>query len=336
MLDKENFKNKFNELNKKILNIKDIDVGILGGINEKYWVDCGNKQYLFKYNRDKKDFTDFGEVFTSYICFILGVNCVKAIFSDDLFEREEGKKSGVLVESYRTKNVKESFSLSSLKIKYKLSQMESNTVKSVLSLIKAFCEDNDILLDNNIEEELKEMALMDYLLMQTDRHAKNIEFLVIKKDENKILKLAPMFDNGFCLSLQDSESFNKEYLEELLNKKYLEVDEFCDLKFYIGESKNIFEDNSSIIKDLAKELLQNKKLMKIYQNFCKLNFSEEAEFISSIRKSPLPNLNKDVIKYGIEQRIRFLDLEILKQETILEQKKYNRKENVVKNDIFEL
>lgn len=324
MIDSNTFKKKFKELNNKILNIKDIDVGILGGINEKYWVDCGNKQYLFKYNKNEKDNTDFGEVFTSYICFVLGVKCVKAIFSDDFFESEDKTKTGVLVESYRTKNVIESFSLSSLKTKYKLSQMESNTVKSVLSLVKIFCEDNDILLDNNLEQELKEMALMDFLLMQRDRHAKNIEFLIEKKEGIRVLKLAPMFDNAYSLSLQYSEKFNFVFLEKLLKEKYIELDVlkgYVQPMFYIGESKEIFDENENVTKDLAKELLLNNKLMSIYKNFCKLNLADEVEFISSIRKSPLPNLNKNVIKFGIQSRKRLLDLELLKQETIIEQKK---------------
>lgn len=335
MLDKSRLKKKFKELNKQILEIKNIGEGMLGGIHEKYWVDSGNKQFLFKYNKDDKDYSDFGEVFTSFVCFALGVKCVKAIFCEDFFDCNEQKRFGVLIESYRTKNVVESFSLASLVNKYKRRHCGGYIVSEILSICKEFCEDNNLLLDLNLEQELKEMALLDYLLIQSDRHAKNIEFLVEKVDGIKMLKLAPMFDNGFCLYLNNGQRENVGYLEKLLTKKYVEITlNNLNIKpvFFIGETDDAFDEGECITVDLAKELLRNKKLMNIYEQFKKLNINEEIEFVDSMKKESLPSLNKNLILYGIKNRIKLLDLEILKQEC-----SFNENfEDKVENDIFKL
>jgi len=318
MVVNSKFRKKFEKLNKKILNIKDIDAGILGGIHEKYWIKCDNKDYLFKFNQNEKDLSDFGEVFTSYICYILGVKCVESIFAEDYFGDDANRKRGVLIESYRAKNIRESFSLSSLIEKYKRRNPSNYgyTVDEAIAIAKEFCYDNNIILDENLEQNLKEMALMDYLLIQGDRHAKNIEFLIEEKDGYKKLKLAPMFDNGFCLYLQNLTSKNKQILNKFLTKKIVNVDLTLNNpkpKFYIEKTENFFDEGECIVKDLTTELLQNKKLMNIFEKFCKLNMSDEIEFISSLGKKSIPNINKQLIQYGVTNRIKLLDLELLQQ-----------------------
>ena len=321
MRDNSSFKRKFEKLNKKILNVKDIDAGILGGIHEKYWINCGAKQYLFKYNQSEKDYSDFGEVFTSFICYVLGLKCVKSSFEEDFFEYEGKKKHGVLIESYRTKNVKESFSLSSLLEKYKRRCVSNYgyTAEEAFSVAKEFCLDNNIILDENLEQELKEMALMDYLLTQCDRHAKNIEFLVLEKEGIKVLKLAPMFDNGFCLHLHNSTKENIKTLQKHLIKKYIEVGLTHDNpkpKFYIEKTETLFDEGECIVSDLATELLENKRLMDVYNNFCQLDINEEINFVASMKEGSIPEINKQLINLSIKNRIRLLNNELLRQQFI--------------------
>lgn len=316
MSNSENLKKKFEKLNKRILKIKDIDVGILGGIHEKYWVDCGEKQYLFKYNLGEKDLSDFGEVFTSYLCYILGVKCVKSTFAEDFFDNNSKKSTGTLIESYRTKNIKESFSLSSLLNKYGRRHLFGYTVKEAVCVLNEFVEEKNLILDPNMEQELKEMALIDFLLLQSDRHANNIEFLIEEKDGIKTLKLAPMFDNGACLYLQNANSLNLKCLQILLTNKIIKINydkTNPKPKFYIEETEKINNDTDFLVKDLAKELLSNKKLMNLYEKICKLDIMEEVEFVQSMRIKPIPNLNKNLIKYGVQNRIKLLNEEIFTQ-----------------------
>lgn len=305
---------KFKKLNEMILNIKNIENGMLGGIQEKYWVEVDDKQYLFKYNQSQADFSDFGEVFVSYICYVLGVKCVNAIFCKDFFEDKKFVNNGVLIESYRTEKVEESFSLDSLIKRYLRRETDGYSVKEILKILKDFCKDNNVILDVNIEQELKEMALIDFLLIQSDRHAHNIEFLIENQNGIKTLKLAPMFDNGFSLYLQNNTKTNLQALKELLANKY--VDSFSKKnpmpKFYIKASIN--SNKNCLVKDLAKEIINNKKLKKIFENFCKLNISEELDFVCSLYSRKLPNLNKNLIIYGLQNRINLLNFEFIKHE----------------------
>lgn len=310
----------FKNLNENLLNISSIEEGILGGFKTKYWVKCNNKDYLFKVNSNVcglNDYSDFGEVFTSYLSFVLGYKCVKTVFSRELFNNENNETAGVLVESYRTKNIKESFTLRKLVQKYKRRHFSGNTVNEILEICKEFCEDNRLIFDKNIEQELKDMALMDYLLIQTDRHSGNIEFLVEQKGFKKILRLAPMFDNGYCLYLPSRPNIATKILNELNNGKVEMGLKESNPKpmFYIEESEQIFDDETCVVRDLASELLKNKKLMTLYQNFLNLDFKKELDFMCSIYKKQLPENNYNLILKGVENRIHFLNLELLKQST---------------------
>lgn len=316
MIKNTQIKEMFKKLNENLLNISSIEEGMLGGIKVKYWIKCNKKDYLFKMNAESiSDYSDFGEVFTSYLSFVLGYKCVKSVFSKDLFNDENDETRGVLVESYRTKNVKESFTLRKLIQKYDRRHFSGHTVNEILEICKEFCEDNNLCLDKNMEQELKDMALMDYLLIQTDRHSGNIEFLVEQKGSKKVLKLAPMFDNGYCLYLQNSPAEATKNLNLLTENKIEMGLKLSNPKpmFYIEESENIFDDDNCVVRDLATELLRNKKLMNLYQDFLKLDFEKEVDFICSIYKKNLPENNYNLILKGVENRIYFLNLELLRQ-----------------------
>lgn len=308
----------FKDLQSKILNFQSFD-NALGGICEKYWLISKNKRYLFKYPdrflnsiEPKFDYSDFGEVFTSYLSYYLGFKCVKSIFYQGVFD---DKSWGTLVEDFRNKNVVETVSLRLLKEKYKYDKVKYSC-DAVFKICKFFAEDNNLKIDENLEQELKEMALMDYLLIQTDRHASNIEFLIEKnKMGEKVLKLAPMFDNGFCLFLNYSEkdialinsslkTGNNYYSNGVLEKT----------RFYIaGKNKTRSSEEDYIVENLALEILRNKKLELLYDKFKELDFEAEINFICSIYKRKLPEIFKETLLLGVKDRVKQLDLEICKQ-----------------------
>jgi len=68
MVENSKVKEMFRKLNEKLVNFSDIEsADMLSGLSPKYWVKCNNKDYLFKYSNVYSDYTDFGEVFTSYL-----------------------------------------------------------------------------------------------------------------------------------------------------------------------------------------------------------------------------------------------------------------------------
>lgn len=308
----------FKDLQNKMIEFQNFD-NALGGICEKYWLISKNKRYLFKFPDSflnsidpKYDYSDFGEVFTSYLSYYLGYKCVKSKFYQGVFDN---KSWGTLIEDFRNKNVVETISLRLLKEKYKFDSPYYSCGK-VLKICKFFAEDNNLKIDENLEQELKEMALMDYLLIQTDRHASNIEFLIEKnKMGEKVLKLAPMFDNGFCLFLNFTEKDIKLINNSLKEKSnYYVKGVLQQTRFFIG-NKNAKGGTDDLFKieNLASEILSNKKLELLYDKFKELDFEAEINFICSIYKRKLPEIIKETLLLGVKDRVNKLDLEICKQ-----------------------
>lgn len=308
----------FKDLQNKIINFQSFD-NALGGVCEKYWLISKNKRYLFKFpsgffssKEPKFDYSDFGEVFTSYLSYYLGYKCVKSVFYQGVFD---DKSWGTLIEDFRNKNVVETISLRLLKEKYRYDKV-SYSCERVYKICKFFAEDNNLKIDENLEQELKEMALMDYLLIQTDRHANNIEFMIEKnKSGEKVLKLAPMFDNGFCLFLNFSEK-DVELINSSLRagNNYYSNSVLEKTRFYIGGKNEIgTNEEDYIIENLASEILSNKKLKLLYNKFKELDFEAEINFICSIYKRELPKIFKETLLLGVKDRINKLDLEICKQ-----------------------
>ncbi len=372
MIENVKIRKLYKQLAERMMLISSAEAMETKGIHEKYWIKSGERSYLFKYNNHPKDYSDFGEVFVSYLSHVLGFKCVNSVFSQDFFyeEREKthkvenyfkdkenaksisqqkggssaqntkvsnfigtGEKTtlcgktmnpnescetdrtylryGSLTESYIKNKNCEVFSLRALYSKFSPKKIGSGAIYDIVEVCKFFCERYDIIMDNNLEAELKDMALIDYLLVQEDRHGGNIEFLVEEKKGEKYLSLAPMFDNGACLHLADN--FKPEYILEDLEKPILYDIGIGKLNptpaMYIKNNKRTLE-KKDIIKDLANEILKDKRLGELYNNFKNLDISGEVEFLNSIYKRQLPNEYKKIINLSIKNRVDLLEKEL--------------------------
>ncbi len=325
-VDREYIKEQFRSFAERVLKPKSIDSGCFGGIHQKYWVECYGEEYMFKFNDGKDDYSDFGEVFVSYLSYVLGYKCINAVFSKDFFSLNEAlykkigcleKLYGVLIKSYRTKSVRETISLKTLEKIYKKRQpQEGFATWEIAEICKEYCEDKGLVYSKKIEEELKEMALLDFLFVQADRGPHNIEFLIEEKRGKKYLTLAPMFDNGFCLHLMNS--FGQKALVEKLKNKFLYLtDNSINPKPDLYIQNPVFNNKfleKDIVTDLAEELVKNKSLRKLYENFKNLNIKNEIEFVLGMYKRELPQIKKDIICASIENRVALIDLALAKIE----------------------
>lgn len=322
--EREIIKQQFRSFVDRVLKPTKFDTGCFGGVHQKYWVNIGDKEYMFKYNNGADDYSDFGEVFVSYLSFVLGYKCISATFCKDFFENNEefykNNKSnykiyGTLIESFRTPNVVETISLTNLMKAYKKRYPAYGvTTWEVASICADYCYDNKIVYPKNLEQELKTMALLDYIFVQIDRGTNNIEFLIEEKHGKKYLKLAPMFDNGYCLHLVDVR-ITQEMLESL-NRKTIKFDRKFNPQpdFFIEKTSNPYDnDGRSIIPDLAAELIRNKSLMKLFKSFENINIEDEINFVCSLYSRELPQIKKDAINLSMKHRIDMLKLEIIKQ-----------------------
>lgn len=334
LTEKELIQKQFRDFAQKVLIPKNINTSCFGGIHQKYWVEINGKQYMFKYTSTKKDFSDFGEVFVSYLSYVLGYKCVDAMFCKDFFcENEEFYKQsntlhkiyGTLIKSYRTKNVVETLSLGSLLKRYGKKHIAKGvTTWETAYICEEFCAENNIVYPKNLEQELKEMALLDYLFVQIDRGVYNIEFLIEQKHGKRYLKLAPMFDNGFCLHLMDNYALDN-LLENLKSNKTPVCLSTQNPKpdFYIEKTEMVVNtEGECIVPDLATELLQNKALLKLYENFKSLDIKDEINFVANLYSKEFPDIKKEIAYESIRNRIYLLDFELAKQRI-----KNNFKEN---------
>lgn len=228
------------------------------GIEAKVWVNIDGCWHLYKYKQCKQ--LDVGEVFVSKLCQELGLKCVKSRFAHGWVGDEETR--GCLIESYRTPDVVEGFTLEVAKSSNSLSSSREYTPKYIVETLEKHVGDS-CEIDKNILQELKEMALFDYLVVQIDRHDGNIEFLKCKKDDGSyVVKLAPMFDNGRCFDFINSNE--NEFFDELS----LSAQDFVTGEMQCLIMDNIFNTDYGCYSDvcfgIAREILKNKELKELY------------------------------------------------------------------------
>lgn len=283
---------------------------IFDGIEPKFWISIDETEYLYKYNPDFEDIT-FGEVFISALCKSLGIKCVDASFA---YGTVGGKKTkGCLVKSYIDDNIFENISLMRItdKLQEKWSILTNDCTRE--STPDNICEDltnylkgKNCEIDSGVLQDLKVMALFDYVTAQIDRHGKNIEFLVTKRDGKLVIKLAPMFDNGRCFGFASSTALDANRKTE---------------NFVTGQSSVLVMDQNLCKNDnsvcgcdygIAKELLHNPELNALFQKMTKFDirrflhdFMEETgERISVLREAQVVETwahKIEKIKHAMEQ-----------------------------------
>ena len=115
----------------------------------------------------------------------------------------------------------------------------------------------------NVEQDLNNMIVFDYIVNNTDRHLKNFGFLI--KDES--IRFAPIYDNGLSLgSHLDDEDIEYEDIDDLLldsdyakcfdtsNRKQLDLVKKCTLNINI-DYKSIVKKYSSYLSEKRVEFM---------------------------------------------------------------------------------
>ena len=313
---------------------------ICDGIEPKFWLFIDGSEYLYKYNPDFEDAT-FGEVFVSALCKRLGVKCVDAKFAYGTVHGEKTK--GCLIKSYIDEDICENISL--MRITDKLQEpwdianndcTRESTPSNILEDLTNYLKGKNCEIDPSVLQDLKVMALFDYVTAQIDRHEKNIEFLVTKKDGALCISLAPMYDNGRCfgfvtLNVSGAERERVNYVTGGRSVLVMDQDlcksdgSVCDCSFGI-----------------AKELAQNHELLDLFnkmadfdiQNFITSFMNDTNEHITTLRERQVVDtwnhrINK--IKRALEQ---YADPKI-RQQIEINIEKNRRAEFIYKNNLYE-
>lgn len=313
---------------------------IFDGIEPKFWISIDGTEYLYKYNPDFEDVT-FGEVFISALCKSLGIKCVDASFA---YGTVGGKKTkGCLVKSYIDEDVFENISLMRItdKLQEKWSILNNDCTRE--STPDNICEDltnylkgKNCEIDPSVLQDLKVMALFDYVTAQIDRHEKNIEFLVTKKDGALCISLAPMYDNGRCFGFVTLNVLGAE--RERAN-------------YVTGGRSILIMDQNLCLNDnsvcdcsfgIAKELSENPELYALFQRMEKFdiqhfitNFMEDAgEYVCSLREAQVVDTWKHRIE-KINHAMREYSKPEVRQQIARKVELNQRSEYVRKNELYE-
>lgn len=258
------------------------------GAESKFWIEVGGKNYLYKID-DKMNF-GFREVLVSFLCDSLGVDCVNAY---PAFGKNTNQ-TGTIVENYikdktctrvSLENLIVSYSDYYIQCKYDLIAYSVEEIEEILKKL----ENSGMEVDKTIIQKLKEMCLIDYIVLQCDRHFGNIEFLFSKKDGKTKIEIAPMFDNGRCLC------YYCQNKEEIKNSRKYKI--WSDVCLLMKNRPSLFIENSKYKEDyvyfIAKEILEDKRLNEIYTKICKIDFDK---LVDNIAKCYPKEIEKDVLE----------------------------------------
>lgn len=168
------------------------------GVYTKYIRIEDGQKYLVKSGRgDGKNITSILEPVTECICYelakLMDIPCAEY--------RLEDSDSGLLcVSKWFFDEKKEKF-------------YSANKLLRILELNREDLYHTFIKYAPNVEQDLNNMIVFDYIVNNTDRHLKNFGFLI----ENENISFAPIYDNGLALgSHLDDEEIECEELDDLL------------------------------------------------------------------------------------------------------------------------
>ena len=217
--------------------IKHTSTHIIEGVNTKRLITTDRGKYVFKANNGFEDNretpTSFGEVFYSKVCKRLQCDCVNANFAEMMLNKN--LSHGALIDYFWEDDTLESVSYGDIVRRCNLyggQASEKMIIDNIVALSKTFAKNWGLNFDaEKTRTDLTKLAILDYFFAQTDRHRDNVEFLINETD----MKLAPIFDNGFCFNLW-RRKFNNEIivpadLKRHGNPQYLRiVDTDCEEK----------------------------------------------------------------------------------------------------------
>ncbi len=196
----------------KFLNQEDIDFyspnNTSDGILKKAWIVEGNKRYLIKASLNKKQFEPFNEVLATLICDSQNFSHTK--YTIELINNEVCSKC----ECFINENT-ELLSAYSILQPYLKNNKEGPTF-----LYQKYINTLESYGIENTKEKLAEMFILDYLIVNEDRHLGN--FGVIR-DANSLawLDIAPIFDSGNSMFAQKDTfemNFETAYATFINNK----------------------------------------------------------------------------------------------------------------------
>ena len=217
------------------------------GMLKKTWVIEDGKRYLLKGGYKNDMLQPFNEVLASMICSRLGFDCVK--YEIDIVKNNVVSKCSCIT-------TKDTEIIPAYQIIYGFKKN-----KSILDYEKyiEILECNGI---NNAREKLENMYILDFIIMNEDRHLNNFGII---RDVNtlKWLDVCPIFDNGQSLNIISYDS--DLILTEGIGRLFYEVKSFDRIIRLVKDIKRIdISKLDGVVEDF-------RCLLKEYQDITKMS-----------------------------------------------------------------
>lgn len=215
------------------------------GVDNIEYIKAGSKHTLGGRNSGKEPYSEY---FASKVASFLDFDCVN--YSIRNYTRGDGKKDVVTVCKSFT-----SLSIGSISA-YNLGL---SSYKDVIE----YCRLN---LDYDSFNTILNMLFLDCVLLNTDRHFSNIEFL-FNNDTLKILRVAPIFDNNWALLPRFVEGYDEFVRED-----------------YIARDGETFEEVFSLIsnyKNFTKLLIKLKSFKFVNNRQCSVS-EDRLKFLNDL------------------------------------------------------
>lgn len=188
---------------------------------------------------------------------------------------------------------------------------ELQSIESLTNLAQEYASVHGYTLAQNLEEQLAQMLIFDFVVAQTDRHLGNISLIL----SGNTLRLAPLFDNGHCLVLKrhfvvhDKLNYYRTKITPELLKKPITLKTIANLDDFLNVQYDNFVahllKNAPELLELAPHYKENFEKsvngrLKKYTTHSNDSFATDEDGINAILNGNIEWLANNGIEYTPE------------------------------------
>lgn len=207
--------------------------------------------------------------------------------------------------------------------------MCENTLPNHLAALDEFAKTFEtkhgkpLIIDPDIESNLFRMILIDFVLLNKDRHTNNISYILEDKGSHSTIKLSKIYDNSLCLGMQE---YNKQKGTLRLSDIIHDIKtDYKPLRFLADKPKSCFVQINEHAQLIAKYLEKNPQYFGMYKKATEFNI----ENLKAIIKKQVPNYPIDNSFFKYAKKINSLMVKTLATQVVKQGIKRQNAKNVL-------
>ncbi|MBQ2713335.1 MAG: hypothetical protein IJF22_00015 [Clostridia bacterium] len=188
-----------------------------------------------------------------------------------------------------------------------------SSVEDIIQNVKDYAKNYNLEVDiDDIELRLKQMIVLDFFLVQKDRHMGNIEFY----EHNGKLHLCPIFDSEYALGLDHEDYYKDTFSSD--RKRFRMRTGLSTAGGTVGTYRDskLFKHGGIVAVDILEEVKHDKRIKTLVDKCLKLDINKQLEDFEK-RVTFLKRYQQDLIKNDfLKRRSKFYEvIDILKKKT---------------------